>query len=145
MLKYALFFVAVFSLGISLLPGCSADLKGPEREQINSIILNVDDVAADPEAYSGIITVAGIVSFVNKSDSIFSIIDVREYELCGIVTCAANQILISTPPDRYSGELPSVEDKVIVSGKMINIRDGYSIEVSEVIRGNNVLLKRIIN
>jgi hypothetical protein len=105
------------------------------------VVVNVDDVAADPGAYGGTIAISGVVSYVKSDNAVFGIIDVREYELCGIVTCAANQLPISVPLSRYSGELPEVEDEILVYGEIINSADGYVLDVLQVKRGRKVILK----
>jgi len=106
------------------------------------VVVNVDDVAADPGAYSGIIAVSGVVSYVKSDNQVFGIIDTREYELCGVVTCAANQIPISVPLSIFSGELPEVEDEVLVYGKVVNSSDGYVLDVLRVERGSKIILKQ---
>jgi len=103
----------------------------------------VDDFTADPAAYDGIIGIRGIVSFVYPPDSTFVIIDMKEYELCGVVTCAINEIAISVPRDQYSGELPNVEDTVVVYSGITSGENVYLLEVSEVKRGKETILKRV--
>lgn len=107
------------------------------------IIVDVDDVVADPGAYEGIIGIRGIVSFVYPADSTFVIIDLREYELCGVVTCAINELAISVPFDRYSGELPDVKDKVVVYGEIISAQTNYSLKVLEVTRDKETILEEV--
>lgn len=106
-------------------------------------IINVDDVVADPIAYDGVIGIRGIVSFVYPADSTFVIIDVKEYELCGVVTCAINEMSVMVPPDQYSGELPKVEDEVVVYSEIISQGDVYSLDISEVKRAGETILKRV--
>jgi hypothetical protein len=143
MYKIITAFLLLLTVQLLFSGGCQTDSGQFNGEGNTSVVLNVDDVAADPAAYSGVIAVKGIVSLVNRFDNTFDIIDVREFELCGIVTCATNQLLVSVPPDGYSGELPVVEDEVVAYGKIVNNGDGYSIEVLEVKRDNKVLLKQI--
>ena len=107
------------------------------------VTVGVDDIAADPGAYNGIIGIRGIVSFVYPADSTFVIIDVREYELCEVVTCAINEIAVTVPPEQFSGELPNVEDEVVVYGEIITRGAIYSLGISEVKRGEETILKRV--
>ena len=59
-----------------------------------------------------------------------------------ILTCAANEITIRVPADKYSGELPDSEDIIIAFGEF-NINDSYSIiEVSHIERDNQVIIRR---
>ena len=108
-------------------------------------IVNVDDFAADPGAYSGVIAISGVVSYIKPENAVFGIIDTREYELCGVVTCAANEIPISVPSSRFSGELPEVEDEVLVYGKIVNSADGYVLDALRVERGSKVIMKQESN
>ncbi len=123
--------------------GCLTNSKQTSAKESTPIILEVDDIAADPSAYSGAIAVRGIVSFADLANSTFGIIDVREYKLCGVVTCAANEIPISVPLTKYSGELPGVEDEVLVYGETFSSGGSYSIEVSKVTIDDKVILNRI--
>jgi hypothetical protein len=116
---------------------------GCQTESQQVPIVDVDDFASDPWAYDGDIAIRGIVSFVYSSDSVFVIIDVKEYELCGVLTCAINEISISVPPDEYSGELPNLKDEVLVYGKIKSGGDTVIIDVSSVEQGTKTILKRV--
>lgn len=118
-------------------------LLGCQTESQQLPIVGVDDFTSDPWAYDGDIAIRGIVSFVYPSDSVFVIIDVKEYELCGVLTCAINEIRISVPPDEYSGELPNLKDEVLVYGKIKSGEDTPTIDVSSVDRGTKTILKRV--
>jgi len=89
--------VVLLALGCSFAGGCLASTQQINETTTPRVTVDVDDVAADPSAYDGIIGIRGIVSFVYPSDSTFVIIDVKEYELCEVVTCAINEIAITVP------------------------------------------------
>ncbi|MEK7812993.1 MAG: hypothetical protein AAB296_04465 [Candidatus Desantisbacteria bacterium] len=110
-------------------------LFGYNPAQEKKIVLNVDDVAADPAAYKGTITVKGVVYSMNTSQKLFTMIDLREYERCKVVTCATKYLKV-----RWSGNLPVKEKKVMVIGKLREVeitttsgkRMEYQLEAMEV-------------
>ena len=135
--------VVLLTLGCLFMGSCMADTQSVGKIDTRVVTIGVDDIAADPGAYDGVIGIRGIVSFVYPSDSTFVIIDVKEYELCGVVTCAINEIAVTIPSEQYSGELPNVEDEVVVYGEITTQGAIYSLEVLEVKRGEETILKRV--
>jgi len=91
--------------------------------------LDVNSVASDPSAYKGTIQVRGVVANVNTSDSVFFLIDIREYKACGVVTCASKFV-----PVRYAGALPKVREELVVTGEMVSSPKGYLLEGKELQR-----------
>lgn len=90
-------------------------------------LLDVDDLAADPSAYIGKITVRGAVSFVYPSWNSFVIIDTKEYDKCGVVTCAINHLVVS-----YSKQLPKMKDRVEILGELIKSNGSYVLKADDV-------------
>jgi hypothetical protein len=123
----------------SLVAGCTSQETGVGPPPV---VLGVDDVAADPMAYDGPIVVEGVVSFVDAVSSTFVIIDVSEYELCGVVDCAINEIPVPVPAHQYDGTLPVVRDFVLVHGEMVDSGTGYSLDAAEVQKGGEPILKK---
>ena len=83
-------------------------------------VLNVNDIGSDPAAFSGTITVTGIMAGVSQTDSsIFGIMDVKELQ-CTSANC--NKVFI---PIKYSGSQPVVGDEVKVTGNFMNTAGGY--------------------
>ncbi len=75
-------------------------------------VLSVNDIQADPAAYTGTITINGVVSGHSKQDpKIFAIIDTAEAKLCKVVTCATFYL-----PVKYAGQAPKEGDEVNVTG-----------------------------
>lgn len=75
-------------------------------------VLSVNDIQADPAAYTGTITINGVVSGSSKKGpKVFAIIDTAEAKLCKIVTCAAFYL-----PVKYAGNAPKEGDEVNVTG-----------------------------
>jgi hypothetical protein len=82
--------------------------------------LQVNQVAADPSAYSGAITVTGIMGAVAQHDpSVFGIFDLKELQ-CTTPNC--NKIFL---PVKYQGTLPKLGDEVQVSGSFALISGSY--------------------
>lgn len=117
--KWGIAGVLVMVLGVGLALGMGSK-PGPSGQ---AGALNVDSVAADPGAYKGDIKVQGVVAKVDTSDSVFSLIDIREYKACGVVTCASKFV-----PVRYSGTLPEVKEELVVTGEMASSPKGYVLE-----------------
>lgn len=82
--------------------------------------LQVNQVAADPSAYSGTITVTGIMGAVAQHDSsVFGIFDLKELQ-CTTPNC--NKIFL---PVKYQGTLPKLGDEVQVSGSFTLVSGSY--------------------
>lgn len=98
-----------------LLSGCS------------SKAVSVNDVASDPAAFSGVITITGIMGGVSQMDkSVFGIMDVKELQ-CKTQNC--NRVLI---PIKYQGQIPVLGDEVRVTGSFVKLSDGYLFAANEV-------------
>lgn len=75
-------------------------------------ILSVNDIQADPAAYTGSVTINGVVASVSKQDpQIFGIIETAEAKLCKILTCATFYL-----PVKYAGKTPQEGDEINVTG-----------------------------
>ena len=89
--------------------------------------LNVNDIGSDPSAYTGTITVTGIMAGLSESDkSIFGMMDVKELQ-CKSANC--NKIFI---PIRYSGAMPVVGDEVRATGSFVKLDAGYLFDAAKV-------------
>ena len=78
----------------------------------NTKALNVNDVAPDPLAYSGTITVTGIMAVVSKDDpKLFGIMDKAELQ-CTTVNCSKFYL-----PILYQGNTPAVGDEIVATGR----------------------------
>lgn len=86
----------------------------------NAAALNVNDVAADPAAFSGAITVTGVTAaFAPQDPSLFGVMDIKELQ-CTTPNC--NKLLI---PVRTAGQLPKLGDEVRISGSFSQVPGGY--------------------
>ena len=93
----------------------------------NAAALQVNQVASDPSAYSGTITVTGIMAGVSPQDpSVFGIFDLKELQ-CKSPNC--NKIYL---PVRYQGTMPKLGDEVQVSGSFVPVSGSYIFSASNV-------------
>ena len=134
----------LFLLGtIMVIGGCKAGNQQENNTETPSITVNVDDFAADRQAYSGYIAMNGIVSSVNNQQSSFVIIDKREYIECGgDLTCADNYLTILVPTDKFSGLLPEIEDEVLVYINVGSASSNGTPEIQMVERNSEIILRR---
>lgn len=89
--------------------------------------LQVNQVAADPTAYSGAITVTGVMAGTSPQDpSVFGIFDIKELQ-CKTPNC--NKIYL---PVKHQGTMPKPGDEVRISGSFVNTSDGYLFAASNV-------------
>ncbi len=95
-------FAALFALFV--LTACDS---GPKA-------LNVNDVKSDPGAYSGELSITGIMAAVAQNDpQVFGIMDVSEL-LCTSPDC--HKFLL---PVRFEGQRPAMGDEVVVTGEFV--------------------------
>lgn len=89
--------------------------------------LQVNQLAADPTAYSGTVTVTGIMAGTSPQDpSVFGIFDIKELQ-CTTPNC--NKIYL---PVRHQGAMPKPGDEVRISGSFVNTNNGYLFVASSV-------------
>lgn len=82
--------------------------------------LTVSEVGADPAAYSGTITVTGVMAGVYRQDpTIFGIMDVKELQ-CQTANC--NKVIM---PVKYQGPQPVLGDEIRLTGSLVNSGQGY--------------------
>lgn len=80
--------------------------------KVNKNTLSVSDIAADPFAYQGIITVNGVIAESTKdTPNIFTIIETKEAVLCKGTHCAAFHL-----PVKYKTGIFSKNMEVNVTG-----------------------------
>lgn len=89
--------------------------------------LQVNQVGADPSAYSGTITVTGIMAGISQQDpSVFGMFDLKELK-CTTPNC--NKLYL---PVRHQGAMPKPGDEVRVSGSFTKTGDGFLFTASNV-------------
>lgn len=93
----------------------------------NSKSLQVNQVAANPSAYSGTITVTGIMAGISPQDpSVFGIFDLKELK-CKTPNCEKIYL-----PVKYQGTMPKPGDEVRVSGIFIPVSGSYLFSATDV-------------
>ena len=90
----------------------TADAR-PAEAAADAAPIGVDEFMKNVEALRGEVVVEGVVSAVAEKERQVALIDLAEFERCSVVTCAE-----STLPVRWSGELPTVTERVRVRGKV---------------------------
>lgn len=97
--------------------------------------LHVNQVGADPSAYSGTITVTGVMAGTSPQDAtVFGMFDLKELK-CTTPNC--NKLYL---PVKYLGAMPKPGDEVRVSGNFINSSGGYlfSAATVKVVRSHKI-------
>jgi hypothetical protein len=91
--------------------------------------LSVDELAANPAAHSGRVSVVGVVGTVNPGKG-FVLVDTREFKNCGL-SCltepGTNKI-----PFVWTGVSPQVKQTVQVDGILEKTAKGFSIKAEKV-------------
>lgn len=133
---------ATMLLALMLLAGCASG---------GSQTLAVNAVMADPAAYSGQIAVRGVVQKVDTKNSSVTLIDETEYATCGLTPCNSAGLLLLPLPigagapsggPAYQGELPALEDVVVVTGEIKSGANGKYFDVERVERNGSVLVSK---
>ena len=104
----------------------SVAAAGPDTA---SGIVHVAELAENPGAYRGEFVLHGVVAGVSTTDGVFGIIDSREFDSCGLLTCADHVI-----PVRFAGELPDLGTEVEITGRVIRRPEGLLIDARHVER-----------
>lgn len=92
-----------------------------------SSTLHVNQVGADPLAYSGSITVTGIMAGVApENPAIFGMFDVKELQ-CTTPNC--NKLYI---PVRHQGTMPKPGDEIRVTGSFATVAGGMLFDAKNI-------------
>jgi hypothetical protein len=113
---YAIFAALLLAL---VLAGCNQGAA--------SSALNVNDLRSDPGAYSGELTVTGIMAAVSQQNpQIFGIMDKSE------LTCNNPDCHKYFLPVRFDGKRPAHGDEVVVKGSFIDVPGGKILAATSV-------------
>jgi hypothetical protein len=93
----------------------------------SSKVVSVDELAKNPEGLRGEFVLRGVVAGVRKDQGVFAVIDSREFESCGVLTCAANTI-----PVKFDGVLPAPKTIVEITGRVVRGDGGLVIRAKRV-------------
>ena len=94
---------------------------------VSSKIIHVDELAKSPGGFKGEIVLRGVVAGVRKPEGVFGVIDAREVESCGVLTCAKNLL-----PIKFEGEAPELKAIVQITGHVVRDKKGLIIEAKHV-------------
>lgn len=127
MKRYVLVLVTV-SVAILVFAGLSGGMGA--KPQAKNGILSINDIQADPAAYTGTITLNGVVSGFSKEDTkLFALVDTAEVKLCRTVTCGRFYL-----PVKYDGPAPKIGDEVNVTGEFTEKGQLFKAQKVEVLR-----------
>ncbi len=75
-------------------------------------VLGVDDFMKNVDRYRGKVSLEGVVSTVAPEQKAVSLVDAKEFQACGVTTCAQ-----LTLPVQWRGPMPAVRDLVRIEGQ----------------------------
>ena len=75
-------------------------------------VLGVENFMRNVERYRGDVRVEGVVSAVSATNQTLGLIDVREYQSCGLKGCALSL------PVHWTGEMPTVGQAIRTDGEV---------------------------
>lgn len=111
---------------LAILPAASSGFTSfPKAEGVD-----VANLASDPYAYKGDITVRGGVMYAEPGKQMFHILDYREYRACRTVDCPKEWITVL-----YGGKLPERTNVVEITGSIEKNpagKDGYILRAKAV-------------
>lgn len=98
-----------------------------ESQPSSTKVAHVDELAGKPEEFKGEIQLRAVVAAVKESEGVMSVIDSREFESCGVLTCAENYL-----PVKFSGKLPQPKTVVEMTGRIVKTDKGLVFEAKHV-------------
>ncbi|UCG88339.1 MAG: hypothetical protein JSW71_07290 [Gemmatimonadota bacterium] len=111
-------------------PTVSAD-TGPTEPPNDCVVLDVDPFMENVDRFRGPVRVTGVVNTASAADHMLTLIDRREFEECGVTTCAKLYL-----PVRWSGAMPESGQTVRVEGQ-VNEDDGKLVLVARTLESLN--------
>lgn len=117
MQRYAKSLSIVLITAILLVFSIGQDLQAGEAAVSPPKVLGVDDFMKNVDRYRGKVSLEGVVSTVAPEQKTVSLIDAKEFQACGVTTCAQ-----LTLPVLWRGPVPSVGDLVRVEGQAREIK-----------------------
>jgi len=112
-----IFLASVTTLIFSGWPGFSLAGKPPQAVGVVSPqsggVLGVVELMKNVDRYRGTVRLEGVVSAVAPEEQALSLVDAKEFQTCGVVTCAQ-----LTLPVRWTGPMPSAQDIIRLDGEV---------------------------
>ena len=124
---FFLFIILVMSIQSSVALELG-DLFGKSQRPVPANILQVQDIAADPQGYTGIITVRGVLAgFSSQESDMVAIVDTREAKACKSTGCAKFYLpvrLMTKGLNKWDelnvrGELKSSDKKIFLDAESV--------------------------
>jgi hypothetical protein len=113
--SFAIYVIA--AMAVVLLLVFSPALQAGEVAAAPQKVLGVDDFMKNVDRYRGKVSLEGVVSAVFPEQQAISLIDAKEFQACGIITCAQ-----LTLPVQWRGPMPAVSDLVRVEGQAQEVK-----------------------
>lgn len=118
-MKQLIFLVAALAVGITL-----AFFLFTKDSNAS---LSVNQVGADPFAFKGTITVAGVMAGIAPDNpQVFGMFDIKELQ-CTTPNC--NKLYL---PVRHKGEMPKPGDEVLVTGSFVPAGGGVMFDATSI-------------
>ncbi len=105
--------VVAFMLVFSISQGFPAEGTALSPQAVSG----VDDFMKNVDRYRGKVSLEGVVSAVATGQQAVSLIDAKEFQACGVTTCAQ-----LTLPVQWGGPMPAVGDLVRVTGQAQEVK-----------------------
>jgi hypothetical protein len=99
----------VTAMAVAFLLVFSPILQGGEAAASGQAILSVDEFMKNVDHYRGKVSLEGVVSAIAPEQQVISLIDAKEFQACGVTTCAQ-----LTLPVQWRSPMPSERDLVRV-------------------------------
>jgi hypothetical protein len=110
-------FITVMAVAFLLVFNIGQGLPAGEAASYPQAISGVDDFMKNVDRYRGKVSLEGVVSAVAPEQQAVSLIDAKEFQACGVTTCAQ-----LTLPVQWRGPMPAVGALVRVEGQARKIK-----------------------
>ncbi len=108
---------AITVLAVAFLLVFSPTLQAGEVAAAPPKVLGVDEFMKNVDHYREKVSLEGVVSAVAPEQQAISLIDAKEFQACGVTTCAQ-----LTLPVQWRGPMPAVRDLVRVEGQAQEVK-----------------------
>jgi hypothetical protein len=110
-------FVTAMAVAFLLVFNIGRGLRAVEAASSSQAVSGVDDFMKNVDRYRGKVSLEGVVSAVAPEQQAVSLIDAKEFQACGVTTCAP-----LTLPVQWRGPMPAVGALVRVEGQARQIK-----------------------
>ena len=120
---------ALLVLAITLAGGGVRAQVQQRQQGTPEVTMTVNDLAGKPGEHLGQVRLIGVVAAVSQGQG-FLLVDKREYADCGL-SCLTEQGTKKIPV-RWSGDVPRLEQTVLVAGILSQNEHGLSLVAQEI-------------